>query len=60
MRSAVRPVVTFSLVAAQIGLGFAWAFGVGHAEQAFAGLGTFTMLVVRDWFASREPQNVGQ
>lgn len=54
MKGLVRPFVTAVLVVSQIGLACAWAVGAPHAEQAFAGLGTFTMLVVRDWFASRE------
>ena len=54
IRSLVRPTVTWGLVLAQIGLAVAWTVGAPHAEQAFAGLGTFTMLVIRDYFASRE------
>ena len=54
IRSLVRPTVTWALVAAQITLAFAWMMGKEDAEQAFAALGVFTMLVIRDWFASRE------
>lgn len=52
--SAVRPTITIGLVVAQIGLAVAWAYGVPHAEQAFAALGAFTMMVVTYWFKARD------
>ena len=54
IRSLVRPTVTWALVSAQIALAFAWMLGKEDAEQAFAAMGVFTMMVVRDWFNSRE------
>ena len=55
IRSLVRPTVTWGLVGSQVGLAFMWAItGSEGAEQAFAALGVFTMMVVRDWFNSRE------
>jgi putative solute:sodium symporter small subunit len=53
LQSAVRPTVTWGLVAAQIGLGFAWAFGVGAAPEAFKSLAAFTGTTLGFWFASR-------
>ena len=54
LRGVVRPLVTFTLVGGQIVLAAAWAAGLAHAEQAFAALGPFTMLVLRDYFVGRE------
>lgn len=54
LRSSVRPLVTFSFVLAQIALAFAWASGMDKAEQAFAALGVFTMMIVKDYFDSRK------
>lgn len=57
LRSAVRPLVTFGFVAAQIGLAIGWAVD-GHEsyEKAFAALAVFTGMIVRDYFSSREQQ----
>lgn len=54
VRSLVRPTVTWGLVAAQIGLAFGWFVSPEVAEKPFAALSPFTMLAMRDWFASRE------
>lgn len=54
LRSSVRPMVTFWFVLAQIALALAWANGMEKAEQAFAALSAFTMMIVRDYFNSRE------
>ncbi len=53
IRAAVRPTVTWGLVAVQAGLAVAWATGA-NAEQAFAALGPFTMMAMTFWFHSRE------
>lgn len=54
LRASVRPLVTFAFAGAQIGLAVSWALGMPHAEQAFAALGTFTMLIVKDYFDDRK------
>ena len=54
IRAMVRPIVTVALVLSQIGLALAWAKGADGAEQAFAGLGAFTMMVITFWFKDRE------
>lgn len=54
LRSAVRPVVTFAFVLAQIGVAVGWMLGTPAAEPAFAALSPFTMLIVRDYFESRK------
>lgn len=56
LRSAVRPVVTFAFVLAQIALAAAWAMGLADAKEAFAALAVFTGMIVRDYFNSREQQ----
>ncbi|MBT5774925.1 MAG: hypothetical protein HOH95_11180 [Dehalococcoidia bacterium] len=53
IKAAVRPMVTWGLVAVQAGLAVAWATGA-NAEQAFAALGPFTMMAMTFWFRSRE------
>lgn len=53
IKAAVRPTVTWGLVAVQAGLAAAWAMGA-NAEQAFAALGPFTMMAMTFWFRSRE------
>ena len=54
LRSSVRPLVTFAFVIGQLGLAAAWAYGAEAAEQAFAALGTFTILIVKDYFDDRK------
>ena len=54
LRSSVRPLVTFAFVIGQLGLAAAWAAGADAAEKAFAALGTFTILIVKDYFDSRK------
>lgn len=54
LRSSVRPLVTFAFVLAQITLAFAWSIGTERAEQAFAALSAFTMMIIRDYFNARE------
>jgi hypothetical protein len=53
VRAAVRPTVTWGLVAVQAALAIGWAVGA-DAEQAFAALGPFTMMAMTFWFRSRE------
>lgn len=53
MRAAVRPAVTAALVAAQIGLAFAWAVGATNAPDAFAAFAPFTMTAMVFWFNDR-------
>ena len=53
IKGAVRPTVTWGLVAVQAGLAVGWATGA-NAEQVFAGLGPFTMMAMTFWFRSRE------
>lgn len=53
-RGAVRPLVTFAFVLAQIGVAIGWMAGMGAAEPAFAALSPFTMLIVRDYFEDRK------
>ena len=51
----VRPVVMLVFVCAQVALAVLWATGAWEqAEAAFAGLGTFTMMVVTYLFRSRD------
>lgn len=50
----VRPVVTLGFSAAQIGIAYLWTTGVDGAEQAFAALTPFTMMIVTFWFKDRE------
>ena len=52
-RKLTRPIVTFSLVAAQIALAIAW-LSTPEAEKPSAFLAPFTMMVLRDWFNSRQ------
>ena len=52
MRAAVRPAVTFELVAVQCSIALAWAGGA-DAKEAFAALSPFTMAAVSFWFAER-------
>ncbi len=65
VRTLVRPVVTFAFTAAQTGLAVLWATSgavttdegallVTPAAAAFAGLLPLTLIIIRDWFASRE------
>ena len=53
VRAAVRPTVTWGLVAVQAGLAVGWAGGVA-AVDAFAALAPFTMMAMTFWFKSRE------
>lgn len=53
LRAAVRPTVTWGLVAVQAGLAVAWAVGTAAAD-AFAALSPFTMMAMTFWFKSRE------
>lgn len=53
LRSSVRPVITFSLVAAQVGLAVAWVWVGEAAEKPFAALAPFTMMALQNWFGSR-------
>ena len=54
--SAVRPAITVALVITQIALSILWAYGTPHAEQAFAAVGSFTMMAVTFWFKSRDDE----
>lgn len=58
VRAAVRPTVTWGLVAVQAGLAVAWAGGV-EAADAFAALAPFTMMALTFWFKSREDLPTG-
>ena len=55
IKAAVRPTVTWGLVASQAALAFLWADGREAAQEAFAALGPFTMMVLVFWFKTREP-----
>lgn len=52
----MRPAVMLILVSAQVGLAAAWVMGMPNAEQAFAGLGVFTMMVVTYLFKARDEE----
>ena len=54
IRSLVRPVTTWGLVASQAALAFLWADGREAAQDAFEALGPFTMMALVFWFTSRE------
>lgn len=54
IKASVRPVVTLIFVLGQVGLAIAWAIGLAHSEQAFAGLSAFTMMIVKDYFDARK------
>ena len=54
IKSLVRPTVTWSLVASQALLAFAWMDGREAAPDAFAALGPFTMMVLVFWFKTRD------
>ena len=53
-QSLVRPVVTVSLVGAQVSIAWLWSVEKTEGvEQAFAALAPFTMMVVTFWFKER-------
>ena len=56
LEGLARPFIMIVLVLAQIGLAAAWVLGYGGAEQAFAGLGVFTMMVITYLFKSRDDE----
>lgn len=61
LSALVRPVVTLAFVLAQIALAGAWGMGVSGAEQAFAGLGAFTMMAVTYYYKERtEEKSAGR
>ena len=51
-----RPAIMLFFVSAQIGLAVSWVLGWPNAEQAFAGLGVFTMMVVTYLFKARDDE----
>ena len=60
VRSVVRPTVTWSLVAAQVGLALLWALGYPDARDAAAMLGPFTMMATTFYFKSRDEVHAAQ
>ena len=52
----VRPITTGTFGLAQIGLAVGWAYGMDGAEQAFAALSPFTMMIITFWFKSRSDE----
>lgn len=61
IKASIRPIVTMTFVLGQVGLAVMWATSTAHAEQAFAGLSAFTMMIIKDYFDARKvlEQSVG-
>lgn len=56
----VRPLVTLTLVGAQIALAYFWTAGAVGAEKAFAALSPFTSMALIFWFRSRDEASAVQ
>ena len=56
LEGLVRPAIMVILVVAQVGLAVAWTVGLPDAKDAFAALGTFTMMVVVFLFKARDAE----